>query len=67
MPESAPSAVPERWQLTLQRHADRPGWQATLRDKRAPRRFESLSELMAWLGTLERPPAPPSSPPQGIR
>jgi hypothetical protein len=61
------SATPARLQLTLQRCASRPGWQAELVDLGPPRRFESLAELMAWLNTLEQPPALPAPPARGIR
>jgi hypothetical protein len=70
MPDAPPSAAPARLQLTLQRCASKPGWQAELVDLGPPRRFESLTELMAWLHTLEGPPLPrpPSPPPhRGIR
>lgn len=73
MLETPPTATPARLQLTLQRCANgegEPGWQAELVDLGPPRRFESLTELMAWLGTLEQPAVPPAasaSPTRGIR
>jgi hypothetical protein len=67
MLETPPPATPARLQLTLQRCASRPGWQAELVDLGPPRRFETLAELMAWLITLEQSTALPTPPTRGIR
>lgn len=67
MPDMPPSAAPDGLRLTLRRGASRPGWQAELHDAEAVRRFESLTELMDWLDTLDRPPSPAQLPLRGIR
>lgn len=67
VPDAPDSAVQPCLRLTLQRRHSPPGWQAELQDQGATRRFESLTDLMAWLCTLEGPPSPPSPPTRGIR
>lgn len=67
MPDMPPGPVPERLQLTLRRSAGGSAWQAELHEPGAPRRFESLMELMVWLNTLEQPPSSPAPLARGIR
>jgi hypothetical protein len=67
MPDMPPSAAPRCQYLTLRRDASGPGWQAELHAAAELRRFESLTELMAWLGTLDWPPPPAEPPLRGIR
>jgi hypothetical protein len=67
VPEIPAAAAPGCLHLTLQRRASRPGWQAELHDASGLRRFESLTDLMDWLGTLDQPPPPAEPPLRGIR
>jgi hypothetical protein len=67
MPDMPPSAAPDCLHVTLRRGASRPGWQAELHDAAGLRRFESLTDLMDWLATLDRPPPPAQPPLRGIR
>jgi hypothetical protein len=67
MPDMPPASAPARLQLTLQRSASGSTWLAELHELGAPRRFESLPELVAWLNTLEHPPSAPARPALGIR
>jgi hypothetical protein len=67
MPDAPSAAAPTRLQLVLQRSASRPEWWAEVQAEGTPRRFETLTELLSWLATLDLPPAPPSPPAGGIR
>ena len=59
----------ESWHIALRRPGGAAGWQADLLSTHEYRHFETLEQLICWLGQLDSPNADrlPVRPPGGIR